>query len=64
MEKGEVGPQKGAKQQKKAREPKDKRTKSVESREEAEQHWGQRSWALQLEVEGAPIPWDAMLWQS
>ena len=40
LEKGEVGPQKGAKQQKKAREPKDNRTKSVESREEAKLRWG------------------------
>ena len=43
LEEGEVGPQKGAKQQKKANEPKDKRTKSVESRDEAEPCQGQRS---------------------
>ena len=36
LEEGEVGPQKGNKQQKKAREPKVKRAKSVESRDEAE----------------------------
>ena len=41
LEKGELGPQKGAKQQKKAKEPKDKRTKSVESRDEAELCQGQ-----------------------
>ena len=34
LEKGEVDPQK-AKQQKKGKEPKDKRTKSIDSREEA-----------------------------
>ena len=45
LEKGEVGPQKGAKQQKKAREPKDNRTKSVESQEKTKLRWGQRSWA-------------------
>ena len=43
LEEGEVGPQKGAKQQKKTREPKDKRAKSVESQDEAELHQGQRS---------------------
>ena len=36
LEEGEVGPQKGAKQQKKTREPKDKKAKLVESRDEAE----------------------------
>ena len=36
LEEGEVGPQKGDKQQKKTREPKDKRAKSVESRDEVE----------------------------
>ena len=43
LEKGELGPQKGGKQQKKTKEPKDKRTKSVESRDEAELCQGQRS---------------------
>ena len=61
MEEGGVGPQKGTKQQKKTREPKDKRAKSVESRDEAELHQGQRSWAPRLEVEGAPTSWDATL---
>ena len=36
LEEGEVGPQKRAKQQKKTREPKDKRAKSVESRDKVE----------------------------
>ena len=35
LEEGEVAPQKGAKQQKKSKNPKDKRAKSLESREEA-----------------------------
>ena len=43
LEEGEVSPQKRAKQQKKAREPKDKRTKSVENRDKAELCQGQRS---------------------
>ena len=33
LEEGEVAPQKGAKQQKKSKDPKDKRAKSVESRD-------------------------------
>ena len=64
MEEGEVGPQKGSRQQKKAREPKDKRAKSVESWDEVELCRSHRSWAPRLEVEGAPIPWDATLWES
>ena len=36
LEEGKVGPQKGTKQQKKTREPKDKKAKSMESRDEAE----------------------------
>ena len=63
LKEGEVGPQKGAKQQRKTREPKDKRAQSVESRDEAELCRGQRSWASGLEVEGAPIPWDTTLWE-
>ena len=61
LEEGEVGPQKGAKQQKKTREPKDKRAPSVESQDEFELRQGQHLWAPRLEVEGAPIPWDATL---
>ena len=43
LEEGEVAPQKGAKQQKKAKDPKDKRAKLEESEDEAEVHRGQRS---------------------
>ena len=64
LEEGEFGSQKGAKQQRKTREPKDKKAQSVESRDEAELRRRQRSWALCLEVEGAPIPWDATLCES
>ena len=38
LEEGEVAPQKGTKQQKKSKDPKDKRAKSVDSRDEAEIH--------------------------
>jgi len=63
LEEGEVGPQK-AKQQKKGREPKDKRMKSIDSRDEAAYRRGQRTWSPWLELDGAPIPWDATLWES
>ena len=55
MEEGEVGPQKGVKQQKKVREPKDKRAKSVDSRDKAVVRWGQRTWSPRLEIDGASI---------
>ena len=64
LEEGKVGPQKGAKQQRKTREPKDKRAQSVESQDKAKLHRGQCSWAPRLEVESTPIPWDATLWES
>jgi len=43
LEEGEVGPQKGAKQQKKVRDLMGKRALSVESRDEVEVCRGQRS---------------------
>ena len=36
----------------------------MESRDKAELRRGQRFWAPRLEVEGAFIPWDTMLWES
>ena len=63
LEEGEVGPQK-AKQQKKGKEPKDKRTKSVDSRGEAALRMKQRTWFLRLELDDASILWDATLWES
>ena len=63
LEEGEVGPQK-AKQQKKGKEPKDKRTKSIDSREEAAIRREQRTWSPRLGLDGAPIPWDVTLWES
>ena len=61
LEEEEVGPQKGAKQQRKTREPKDKKAQLVKSQDKAELRRGQLSWAPRLKVEGAPIPWDATL---
>ena len=62
LEKGEVGPEK-AKQQKKGKEPKEKRTRSVDSRDEAAMRREQHTWSPRLEMESAPISWDATLWE-
>ena len=63
LEKGEVGPEK-AKQQKKGKEPKEKRTKFVDSRDEATIRTEQRTWSPRLELDGALISWNATLWES
>ena len=62
LEEGEVAPQKDNKQQKVAKDPRDKRGASVDSREEAEVRRPQRTWAPRIEMEGAPIPYDASIW--
>ena len=51
-------PPKEAKQPKNA---KDKRTPFVESREESSGAKRVRTWASWLEMDGAPIPWDATI---
>ena len=59
LEKGEVGSQKGAKQQKVAKDPRDKSSSSVDSREEqnrADVRLLQRLWSPRLGVDGAAIP--------
>ena len=64
VEEGEVIPLKGAKQPKNAT---DKRAPSIESHEEsssAEVRQGVCIWAPRLELDGAPIPWDATIWES
>ena len=63
LEEGEVGPKK-AKHQKKGKEPKDKRTRSIDSRGEAAIRREQRTWSPRFELDGAPISWDATLWES
>ena len=58
---GEVLPQKGDKQHKTA---KDKWAPTVESREDpsgAKVHTQQRTWAPQLEIDGATIPWNTSI---
>ena len=66
LEEGEVGPQKGTKQQKMAPEARSRRSQSVESREEqhrANVRMTQRIWSPRLEVDGAPIPWGASVYE-
>ena len=56
LEEGEIAPQKDNKQQKVAKDPRDnKRGASVDSGDEAEVRRPQRTWALWLELEGAPL---------
>ena len=54
LEESKVGSQK-AKQQRKGKEPKDKRIKSIDSREEAAIRREQRTWSPRLELDGASI---------
>ena len=64
IEEEELPPQKGTKQQKTTKDPKDKRSSSVDSREEqnqAEVCLPQRVWSPRLEVDGAGIPWNASI---
>ena len=62
LEEGEVPAQKGTKKHKTAKDPKDKRSTSMDSREEqtlAEVCLQQHTWFPRLEVERVPIPWNA-----
>lgn len=64
VEEGAVIPPKGAKQPKNA---KDKRTSSIDNKEDiggVEVRRGPRIWALRIELEGALIPGDATMWES
>ena len=63
LEEGEVGSEK-TKHQKKGKKPKDKRTRSVDSRDEAIIRREQRTWLPWLELDGAPISWDVTLWEA
>ena len=59
-----MGPQKGIKQQKVAKNAQDKRSSSVDSREElnrADVRLPQRTWSPRLEVDGTAILWNASI---
>ena len=64
LEEGKVIPRKENKQQKMAKDLRDRRGPSVENRDEAEICWPQRSWAPRLEMDGDAIPYDASLWDA
>ena len=62
LEEGEVGPQKGTKQQKVAKDARDIRSQFVDSREEqnrANMRMTQRTWSPRQEVDKTPILWNA-----
>ena len=64
LEEGEVALQKGTKQQRTTKDPKDKRATFVESRDDAEVCRQQCTWAPRIELEGAAISWDDSIWES
>ena len=55
--------QRGAKQQK-TKDPRDKRSKSVESRDDVEIRCQQRMWPPVIEMDGALIPYDSTIKES
>ena len=60
---GEMPSKRGAKQQK-TKEPRDKRSKSVESRDDIEIRYQQRTWTPMIEMDGAPIPYNSTIRES
>ena len=64
LEEGELAPQKDNKQQKVAKDPRDKRGTSVDSRDDAKVRRPQRTWAPRIEMEGVPIPYDTLIWDA
>ena len=55
--------QKGTKLQK-TKDPRDKRAKSMDSRDDAKVRRQQRTWAPVIEMDEAPIPYDSTIWES
>ena len=64
LEEGEFVFWKENKQQKMAKDPGDKSGPFVDNRNEAEVRRPQRAWAPRLEMEGAAIPYDALIWDA
>ena len=64
LEEGELAPRNDNKQQKVAKDLRDKKGAFVDSRDEAEVRRPQRTWAPRLEMEGAPIPYDTSIWDA
>ena len=65
-EEGEISREKARPQKKgkEAKEPREKRNRSVDSRDEVAIRRDQRTWSPRIELDSAPIPWDATLWES
>ena len=64
LEEGEIGPQKRAKQQKVAKDPRNRRSTSLDSREKqnrADLCLSQHTWSPRLEVDGVTIPWKTLV---
>ena len=62
LEEGKVGPRKGTKQEKGVPDARGRKSQSMDSREEqnrADVRMTQRTWSPQLELDRAPIPWNA-----
>ena len=64
LEECELTPRKENKQQKMAKDSRERRSPSVESKDEAEIRRHQRSWAPRLEMDGVAIPYDASIWDA
>ena len=64
MEEGELVLRKENKQQKMAKDPRDKKGSSIDSKNEAEVCRPQRALAPRLEMAGAAIPFDASIWDA
>ena len=65
LEEGEMAPQKDNKQTKKiAKDSREKKVTSVDSKDEAEIRRLQWTWAPRIEMEGVPIPYDASIWDA
>ena len=63
LEEREMPPQRGVKQQK-TKDPRDKRSKSVESRDDVKVCRPQRTWALVIEMDGTLIPYNSTIRES
>ena len=64
LEEGKLAPRKDNKQQKVAKDPRDKKGASVDSRDEAEVRRPQWTRAPRLKMEGALIPYNASIWDA
>ena len=50
--------------QQKTKDPRDKRSKSVESRDDVKVYRPQRTWTLVIEMDGTLIPYDSTIRES